>query len=65
MPISIVAKTFPLALAIAANHFTVPLNYIAFTITSDADHFNPLKNSAYGAIERVSSLDGELCYGFN
>jgi hypothetical protein len=53
MPVSIVSKTFPFALAIAANQFTVPFNYIPFAITSDADHFNPLKNDAYGAVERV------------
>jgi hypothetical protein len=41
VPVSIVTKTFPLALALAANHFPVPFNYIAFTVTSDADHFYP------------------------
>jgi len=64
MPVSIVAKTFPFALALAANHFTVPFNYIPFAIASDTDHFNPLQNSDYGAIERVPSLDGELCNSF-
>jgi len=64
VPVSIVTKTFPLALALAANHFTVPFNYVAFTITSDADHFNPLKYSVYGAIERVSLPDGVLCSDF-
>jgi hypothetical protein len=47
----VVTKTFPFALALAANHFPVPFNYIPFAIASDADHFNPLQNSTYGAIE--------------
>jgi hypothetical protein len=49
----VVTKTFPFALALAANHFPVPFNYIPFAIASDTDHFNPLQNSAYGAIEKV------------
>jgi hypothetical protein len=49
--VPVVTKTFPPALAIAANHFTVPFNYIPFAIASDTDHFNPLQNSDYGAIE--------------
>jgi hypothetical protein len=51
MPVSIVAKTFPFALTLAANHFTVPFNYIPFAIASDTDHFNPLPNRTIGAIE--------------
>jgi hypothetical protein len=62
--VPVVTKTFPSALAIAANHFTVPFNYIPFAITSDTDHFNPLQNRTNGAIERVILPDGELCNGF-
>jgi hypothetical protein len=62
--VPVVAKTFPFALALAANLFTVPFNYVSLAVTSDTDHFNPLTDSAYGAIERVSLPDGELCNGF-
>jgi hypothetical protein len=64
MPVSIVAKTFPFALTLAANHFPVPFNYIPFAIASDTDHFNPLQNRTIGAIERVILPNGELCNGF-
>jgi hypothetical protein len=40
-------------LALTANQFTVPFNYIPFAVTGNADHFNLLEESAYRAIERV------------
>ena len=64
VPFVIKYKIISLALAVTANHFMVSFNNVPFTITSKTDHFNPLQNSDYGAIERVPSLDGELCNSF-
>ena len=64
LTVPVVTKAFPFALALAANHFTVPFNYIPFAIASDTDHFNPLPNRTIGAIERVLLPNGELCNGF-
>jgi hypothetical protein len=46
MQVSVVTKTFPFALALAANHFPVPFNYVPLAVTSDTYHFNLLEGSA-------------------
>jgi hypothetical protein len=55
-------KTFPPALALAANRFTVAFNYVPFTITRNADHFNPLPDSAWRAINKALRPDLILAY---
>jgi hypothetical protein len=57
IPFAIDEKTFPPALALTANQFTVPFNYISLAVTGNADHFNLLEDSAYGVIERVPLVE--------
>ena len=53
VPIAIGKETFTPSLALTANQFTVLFNYVPLTVTSNTDHFNLMKESAYGALERV------------
>jgi hypothetical protein len=55
--LAIAYKTFPPTLALTANSFTVLFNDVPFAVTGNADHFNLLEESVYGAIERVSLPD--------
>ena len=45
------------ALAFTANRFTVLFNDVSLAVTRNTDHFNLLKESAYGATERASLPD--------
>jgi hypothetical protein len=53
IPIAINEEKFTLTLALTANQFTVPFNYISLAVTGNTDHFNLLEDSADGAEERV------------
>jgi hypothetical protein len=57
VPIAIDKKTFPPTLALTANQFTMLFNYVPFAVTRNTDHFNLLKDSSYGTIERVTLPD--------
>jgi hypothetical protein len=52
--IAIDEKKFTLTLALTADQFTLLFNYVPLTVTGNADHFNLLEDSDYGAIEKVT-----------
>jgi hypothetical protein len=53
IPIAINEKKFTLPLALTADQFTLLFNYVTLAVTDNADQFNLLEDSGYGAIERV------------
>jgi len=53
MPVGVVIKTFPLTLALAANLFTVPFNYVPLTVTDCTNHFSLPVSSTYAAIKKL------------
>ena len=64
VPIFIVTKRFPPALALAANRFTVSFNYITFTITSDANHIQPPTKQRTWSYRKYQFTETGLYDGF-
>ena len=60
MSFAIPEKTFPPALALTANRFTVLFDYVPLTVTDGTNHFILPVSSTYDAIKRVALT--ELAY---